>query len=121
MIGCAMKVHGFMGPGFPERYYERCLLIEMEKNGLDCAQQMERAVYYHDQLIGKRRLDILVEGKVLLELKAITILDNSAYNKLCNYLKIFDIPVGLLLNFGASSLQFRRFANTRNQRNLQNQ
>jgi len=117
VIGCAITVHNFLGPGFPEIVYERCLIIEMKRLGLNCISQVERKIFFHDILVGKRRIDILVEQKVLLELKAISEVDNSCYNKIINYLKVFGFEVGLLLNFGKSSLQFKRFAYSNNQRN----
>lgn len=111
IIGCAMKVHTWFGPGFPEIIYNRALRIELAKAGLTFAYEVEREIYYYNDLIGKRRLDIIVENKILLELKAVSELDNSCYCKIINYLKIFDQEVGLLLNFGSKSLQFKRFVN----------
>jgi GxxExxY protein len=113
IIGCAMRVHTFLGPGFPESIYEKSLLIELVDSGLCCASQVERSIYYKGCYVGLRRLDIMVEDKIILELKAISDLDNSCYNKLINYLKIFDCDVGLLLNFGEARLQFRRFVHSR--------
>ena len=110
VIGCAMTVHNFLGPGFPEVIYERCLMIELERVGLDCISQVEREVIFRGTRVGKRRLDILVEHKIVLELKAISEVDNCCINKLLNYLKVFGFEVGLILNFGKPSLQFRRFA-----------
>ena len=109
IIGCAMKVHSWFGPGFPEIIYQRSLLIELEKAGFKCNAEIERDVYYENALVGKRRLDIIVEENILLELKAIAELDNSCHNKILNYLRVFKIEVGLLLNFGTPSLQFKRF------------
>jgi GxxExxY protein len=110
VIGCAMTVHNYLGPGFPEIIYERCLVIELERNGLRCISQLERDIYFQGVFVGKRRLDVLVEGKVLLELKALAIMENHCYNKILNYLKVFGFEVGLLLNFGSERLQFRRVA-----------
>jgi GxxExxY protein len=109
IIGCAMKVHSWFGPGFPEIIYQRSLLIELEKAGLKCKAEVEEDVYYQDAFVGKRKLDIIVEERILLELKATAELDNSCYNKMMNYLRVFKVEVGLLLNFGTPSLQFRRF------------
>lgn len=117
IIGCAMTVHNSLGPGFPEIVYERCLLIELRSCGLKCESQVEREICFRGILVGKRRLDVLVEEKVLLELKAISVIENDCYNKILNYLKVFGFEVGLLLNFGKSSLQFKRFALTKNLRN----
>ena len=107
-----MNVHSHFGMGFPEVVYKRSLLLELAENGLKFESEVERDVYYKGQFIGKRRLDIIVEDKVLIELKAIKEVDKSCYNQIINYLKIFGIEIGLLLNFGADSLQFKRFIRT---------
>ena len=104
-----MKVHSFFGPGFPEVLYQRSLLLELEKAGIKCRAEIEKDVYYEGAFVGKRRLDIVVEENILLELKAIAELDNSCDNKVLNYMRVFKMKVGLLLNFGTPSLQFRRF------------
>lgn len=118
IIGCAMKVHRYFGPGFPEVIYQRALVIELEKLGLACKSEVEKDVYYEEHFIGKRRLDLFVEDKVLVELKAVSELDKAAFNKILNYLHVFKIEVGLLLNFGCESLQYKRFVNSKiNQRN----
>jgi GxxExxY protein len=104
-----MKVHSWFGPGFPEIIYQRSLLIELEKAGLKCRAEVEKDVFYEETFVGKRRLDVIVEENILVELKAIGELDNSCYNKIINYLRVFKIEVGLLLNFGTQSLQFKRF------------
>lgn len=109
IIGCAMKVHRWFGPGFPEIIYQRSLLIELEILRLDSKAEVEKDVFYNELLVGKRRLDIIVEENILVELKAISELDNSCYNQIINYLRVFKMEVGLLLNFGTPSLQFKRF------------
>ena len=109
IVGCAMKAHSWFGPGFPEIIYQRSLLIELEKAGFKCKAETEKDVYCEDAFVGKRRLDIIVEENILLELKAIAELDNSCYNKIINYLRVFKIEMGLLLNFGTPDLQFKRF------------
>jgi GxxExxY protein len=113
IIGCAMKVHSHFGLGFPEIIYKKSLILELEKAGLRYDNEIEREVWYDYQVIGKRRLDLIVENKVLIELKAVSELDSRALNQITNYLNVFDIEVGLLLNFGMKSLQFKRFVNTR--------
>jgi GxxExxY protein len=113
IIGCAMKVHSYYGSGFQEIIYQRSLIIELNKLGLRCENEKGKAVYYEGHLVGKRRLDIIVENKVLIELKAISELTNSCFSQVINYLKIFDLEVGLLLNFGTDSLQFKRLIQTR--------
>ena len=112
VIGCAMKVHRTLGPGFPEIVYKRCLMIELEKEGINFVSEQERVIIYEGRAVGKRRLDLLVETKVLVELKAVMVVDNFFPNQILNYLKIFKIEVGLLLNFGNASLKFKRFINS---------
>lgn len=114
IIGCAMRVHRYFGPGFPEIVYKRALMIEFEKIGLTYRQEVEKDIIYEGKTIHKRRLDLIVENVVLLELKAQKTVDNGDYNQILNYLRVFKMEVSLLLNFGASSLQFKRFVNTVN-------
>jgi len=95
IIGCAMKLHRYFGPGFPEVIYKRALLIELKKISLKCSSEVETEIFYEDQLIGKRRLDVLVDGNILLELKAVAELDNSCFATIINYLRVFDMEVGL--------------------------
>jgi len=113
VIGCAMKVHRYFGPGFPEIVYQRTLMIELKIIPLVCDSEVEKEIFYEGHLITKRRLDLIVENNILVELKAVVEIDNSCYAQIINYLRVFNIEVGLLLNFGASSLQFKRFINTK--------
>jgi GxxExxY protein len=112
IIGCAMKVHRYFGSGFPEVVYKRALMIELRKIGLSCRDEVETPIYYESRIISKRRLDLIVESIVLLELKAQKELTSGDTAQIINYLRVFKIEVGLLLNFGAPSLQFKRFINT---------
>jgi len=112
IIGCAMKVHTHFGLGFPEIIYKRALIIELTNAGLASRAEYEKDIEYNGINIGKRRLDLIVENKVLIELKAISQIENSCYNQIINYLKVFQFEVGLILNFGTDSLQFKRFANS---------
>ena len=83
-----MQVHLHFGMGFPEIVYKRGLLIELEQSRLKLATEVEKDIYYKGQFIGKRRLDLIVEDKVLVELKALKDVDKSCYNQILNYLKI---------------------------------
>ena len=114
IIGCAMKVHRHFGLGFPEIVYKRALIIELEKIGLKLKQKIEKDIIYDDRLIYIRRLDLIVDDVVLVELKAIKEVDNGDYNQILNYLRVFKLEVGLLINFGAPSLQFKRLINSLN-------
>ena len=106
-----MKVHTQLGLGFPEVVYKRALIIELKKAGLLFLVEKEQDIFYGNEWVGARRLDILVEEKILLELKAISELNNAHYNQIQNRLQAFKIKVGLLINFGNTSLQFKRFVN----------
>ena len=88
-------------------------MIELKNAGLNYKTEVEKDIFYQECFIGKRRLDMIIEDKILVELKAISEVDKSCYNQIINYLNIFGLEVGLLLNFGADSLQFKRFINTK--------
>lgn len=109
IIGCAMTVHNHFGMGFLEIVYQRALVIELRKAGLKCESEVEKEIFYEGIQISKRRLDIIVEDKVLVEMKALSELDPASHNKILNYLRVFSIEVGLLLNFGTPKLQYKRF------------
>ena len=113
IIGCAMKVHRVIGRGFPEIIYLRCLVIELKKRGLICETEVPKDIFYEGKNVGSRRLDMMVNGLVIVELKAIFELENLYFNQVTNYLKVLKIEVGLLINFGSKSLQYKRFANYR--------
>ncbi len=118
VIGCAMKVHSSLGNGFQEVIYQRALEIEMADVGLTFNREYEMPIYYKLQQIGTRRVDFLVEGVVSVELKAITALEDVHLAQAINYLEAYDLEVGLLINFGAKSLQHKRLVNKKfNQQN----
>ncbi|MCW5904967.1 MAG: GxxExxY protein [Chitinophagaceae bacterium] len=111
IIGCAMKVHRTLGKGFPEYIYQRALEIELNKISLHHQREVEYPVYYEEKLIGKRRVDFVIDNKVLIELKAVSNFEASHLNQIINYLTAFNLPIGLLINFGKDSLEFKRFTN----------
>jgi len=111
IIGCAMDVHKKIGAGFQEVIYKRSLQIELERCGLSYETEVEKEIFYDDVRVGARRLDILVEKLVIVELKAVTIMEPIFYVQTVNYLKVFNIEIGLLLNFGNKSLEIKRLAN----------
>jgi GxxExxY protein len=108
IIGAATKVHSTLGNGFQEVIYQRALAIEMAKQGLSFQRELEMHIYYDGQQIGTRRVDFLVEDKVMLELKAVTALEEVHLAQAINYLEAYKLEVGLLLNFGSKSLEYRR-------------
>ncbi len=121
IIGCAMKVHSALGNGFQEVIYQRALEIEMADEGISFSREHEMPVYYKNQQIGTRRVDFFVEAMVSVELKAITQLEDVHLAQAINYLEAYDLEVGLLINFGTKSLQFKRLANKKfNQQNQGN-
>lgn len=111
IIGCAMTVHRALGNGFQEVIYQRALEIEMADNGIKFSRVHEMPIYYKQQQIGTRRVDFLVEGVVSVELKAIIKLEDVHFAQAINYLEAYDLEVGLLINFGAKSLEFKRLLN----------
>ena len=115
IIGSAMKVHSSLGNGFPEVIYQRSLAIELKKAGLDFSREIEQNVFYDDMLVGTRIVDFMVEEKVLIELKAVGELNEQHYAQILNYLKAFRLEIGLLINFGTKSLQFKRFIYSNNE------
>ena len=111
IINCAMQVHSTLGNGFQEVIYQRALAIEMEIAGLTFVREMEMPVFYRDIQIGTRRVDFFVEGKIMVELKAIINLEDVHLSQAINYLEAYKMQVGLLINFGTKSLQFKRVHN----------
>jgi len=121
IIGCAMKVHSALGNGFQEVIYQRALEIEMTDAGLSFSREQEMPVYYKQLQIGTRRVDFLVESVVSVELKAITQIEDVHLAQAINYLEADDLEIGLLINFGAKSLQHKRIINRKfNQKNQGN-
>lgn len=113
IIGCAMKVHSKLGNGFQEMVYQRALAIELKKATLNFAREMTMNIYYEGKHIGKRRVDFFVEDKIMVELKAIIELNDTNLNQCRNYLEAYNLPGGLLINFGSNSLQYKRIYNTK--------
>jgi len=111
IIGCALKVHSTLGNGFQEVIYQRCLAIEMEIQGLKFSRELEMPIYYESINVGARRVDFLVEEKVIVELKAISKLEDIQFAQALNYLEAYKLETGLLINFGSKSLEFRRVSN----------
>jgi len=109
--GCAMRVHNTLGNSFQEVIYQRCLAIELERAALNFGREIEQTIYYNDIDVGTRRADFVVEGKVIVELKALVNLEDVHLAQAKNYVVAYDFPIGLLINFGATSLQFKKIFN----------
>ncbi len=106
-----MEVHKNFGNGFQEVVYQRCLAIELKNIGLDFVREKEMDLTYKNKNVGTRRVDFLVEGKIMVELKAITKLEDVHLAQTINYLEAYELDVGLLINFGERGLNFKRVMN----------
>ena len=111
IIGAAMEVHSILGYGFQELIYQRALAEEFLIRGIGFKREVSMDVYYKGKKIGERRVDFLVEDLISVELKAITVLEKVHFAQAMNYLEAYNLEVGMLINFGATSLQNHRFAN----------
>jgi GxxExxY protein len=111
IIGCAMQVHSTLGNGFQEVIYQRALEIEMRYAGLVFEREKELPIFYRGENIGTRRVDFFVDNKIMVELKAIIVLEDVHLAQAMNYLEAYKMEIGLLINFGAKSLQFKRVHN----------
>jgi len=108
VIRCAMNVHNALGNGFQEVIYQRALEIEMQRANMNFAREMEMPIFYREIQIGTRRVDFFVERLIMVELKALASLDKVHLAQAKNYLEAYKMQIGLLINFGATSLEFKR-------------
>jgi len=106
-----MTVHKSLGNGFQEVIYQRALEIEMTLGALNFSREFEMPIFYRDQLIGTRRVDFLAEDVISVELKANTKLEDVHLAQAINYLEAYNLEIGLLINFGEPSLNFKRLTN----------
>lgn len=106
-----MTVHQVLGNGFQEVIYQRALAIEMTLAGIAFKREFEMPIFYREEQIGTRRVDFLVEGLVSVELKALIELDDGHLAQAINYLEVYNLEIGLLINFGEPSLNFKRLTN----------
>ena len=111
IIGCAMEVHKRLGNGFQEVIYQRALAIEMGLAGIAFSREFEMPIFYREEHIGTRRVDFLVESIISVELKAIIKLEDVHFAQAINYLEAYNLEIGLLINFGETSLNFKRLTN----------
>ena len=108
IIGCAMNVHNILGNGFQEIIYQRALAIELNEAGIGFIREQEMPIWCKEREIGTRRVDFLVENRLLIELKALIKLEDVHLSQGLNYLTAYNFETGLLINFGASKLEFKR-------------
>lgn len=113
IIGCSMQVHRTLGNGFQEVIYQRALAIEMQLAGLSFEREKEMDIFYRDEKIGTRRVDFFVGGCIMVELKALTQLEDVHLAQAMNYCEAYNMEIGLLINFGAKSLEFKRVHNNK--------
>ncbi|HEY9000552.1 MAG TPA: GxxExxY protein [Mucilaginibacter sp.] len=111
IIGCAMQVHNSLGSGFQELIYQRALAIEFSFNNLSFEREKEMPIFYRNEQIGLRRIDFFVENCIMVELKAIELLEAVHKAQAINYLEAYNVADGLLINFGGLSLEFKRVYN----------
>ena len=108
IIGCAMQVHSTLKNECQEVIYQRALAIEFQLNDLRFEREREMEIYYREKLIGTRRVDFFVENSIVVEIKAVAKLEDVHLAQAMNYLEYYKIPMGILLNFGGRSLEFKR-------------
>ena len=113
IIAAAMKVHSTLGNGFQEVIYQRALEIEFPYHNLAFEREKEMSIFYRGQEIGTRRVDFFVEKIIMVELKAVIQLEDAHLAQAMNYLEAYKMEIGLLINFGAKSLQFKRVHNNK--------
>lgn len=117
IIGCSMKVHNTLGNGFQEVIYQRCLAIEFERAKIQFEREKEQKIFYDGIDVGTRRADFIVENKVVVELKALINLEDVHLAQAKNYVIAYDFPLGLLINFGSQSLQYKLIFNPKYNQN----
>lgn len=111
IISAAYSVHSHLGAGFQEVIYQRALAYELDQINLEFLREVQQDIYYKNLInpIGTRRADFVVEEKVLVEIKALTELEPVHKAQIINYLRVYKLEVGLLINFGFKSMKFHRF------------
>ncbi len=113
IIGAAMEVHSQLGNGFQEVIYQRSLSHEMQLREIPFEREKEMNIRYKNWKVGTRRVDFLVNGKIMVELKSVIKLDDVHLAQAINYLESYQVPIGLLINFGSKSLEFKRLFNNK--------
>lgn len=120
IIGAAMEVHKYLGNGFQEVVYQRALAIEMQMQNINFVREQEMSLQYKGYDIGTIRVDFFVEDKIMVELKAVINLEDVHLAQAMNYVEAYNLEIGLLINFGAKSLQFKRVHNNKKSSNQDN-
>jgi len=118
IIGAAMEVHTILGCGFQELIYQRALYLELKLRKISFKREESMKVFYKGRSVGERRVDFLVEDKIAVEIKAIKALEDVHFAQAINYLEAYNLEIGLLINFGAKSLDFKRLENKKYKPNV---
>ena len=113
IVGCAMEVHKHLGNGFQELIYQRALAIEMTSQGIEYSREHQMQILYKNHEIGTRRVDFFVENTIMVEIKAIIELGDVHLAQAMNYVEAYNLEIGLLINFGAKSLEHKRVHNNK--------
>ena len=111
VVGLAMEVHKKLGYGFLEKVYENAMMILLEKEGIHAEQQVPISVYFEGEIVGEYFADILVDDKIVLELKVSDNIADSHRAQMLNYLKAIDLTLGIIVNFGRKKLEYERIVN----------
>ncbi|MEO7766450.1 MAG: GxxExxY protein [Ferruginibacter sp.] len=111
IIGCSMEVHKALGNGFQEVIYQRALAEEFILQKVQAIREFKMHIFYKEKMVGTRRVDFLVDGVVSLEIKAQIKMEDVHLAQAINYLEVYNLEIGLLINFGAKSLEYKRLIN----------
>lgn len=113
IIGCSMEVHKILGNGFQEVVYQRALEEEFSLQGVSAFREFEMMIFYKEKIVGTRRVDFFVSDAISLEIKALTKLEDVHLAQAINYLEAYNLEIGMLINFGAKSLEYKRLINSK--------
>ena len=113
VMQAVFEVHNHLGPGFTEDIYENALALELEIKGIPFERQTQIQVHYKDRFVGNYRLDMVIDSKIILELKAVTQLNDVFKAQLLSYLSATGMQLGILINFGTKRVQFERIPHTK--------
>ena len=111
IMNALFEVHNLLGPGFTEEIYEKALTVELASRQIQFEEQSSRTISYKGKQVGNFRFDLVIENKIILELKAVSELNDLFKQQLLSYLKATGLHLGILVNFGKSRLQTIRIAN----------
>ncbi len=113
ILKVAFEVHSTLQSGFAESVYHKAMIIESTKQGLNFISEFELGIFYKNEKVGARRVDMFYEKTIPVELKALSGLEDAHLAQAINYLEAFNLEIGMLLNFGAKSLEYRRLYNNK--------